>query len=251
MAALCGSLTLLRLSAQKRSISRRASESTAERTAEDLAPFKEFQMLKTDPLCSWGFLSEQDLFLRFAGVFGSVFILGIFLTTSIFPPTSLEGALVLRNVLAAVLYSGFGALVFVLLITIAIARRWDIVNKGLARGAYVIEYDPTKQMNYDSGSGGAYAYKKTKSKKDQERDKLLADYETEPVVSRLRLYLLQSFGASLVCLISGIAVGGETRLAAEEEEEKYGAIYDAKSSSWKTGKISKKKCGSGCIPGLE
>eukprot|EP00930_Biecheleria_cincta_P037386 TRINITY_DN25659_c0_g1_i1.p1 TRINITY_DN25659_c0_g1~~TRINITY_DN25659_c0_g1_i1.p1 ORF type:complete len:205 (-),score=28.70 TRINITY_DN25659_c0_g1_i1:103-717(-) len=204
-------------------------------------------MLKADPLCSWGFLNEQDFLLRFAGMFGIAFTLGFCLTCSIFPPTSVEGSLVLRNILADVMYSCVGAFVFVLLLTIAIARRWDAVNKGLARGSYVIEYDPTKQMNYDSGGGGAYAYKKTKSKKDQERDKLLADYETEPVVSRLRVYLLQSFGASAVCLAAGIAAGGEARIAEDEDEDEQDGsnpvIYDPKKS--------KKKCGSGCIPGLE
>jgi len=105
-------------------------------------------------------------------------------------------------------------------------------------------------MDFGSGAGGAYSYNQVKTQEDIDRDRLLANYETEPAIGRIRVYLLATLPA-IATSLAGSATLGEIRKATEEEEDfdEGVALVDG---NWKFVKKQKKKvCGTGCIPGLE
>uniref|UniRef100_A0A7S4STS9 Uncharacterized protein n=1 Tax=Alexandrium monilatum TaxID=311494 RepID=A0A7S4STS9_9DINO len=225
----------------------RPRESAAAEAAKEFEPVAEYRALKDDMLSSWGFLGDQDFAIRALAVFIAGLVPGISFGAAVFPLRSEEtGELLVRNTVAASLLGAFLALCLLLAVIYRLAGQWDSVNKLLQRRAYYVEYDPTKKMDYGSGSGGAYSFKQAKSEKEMERDRLLAEYETEPAVSRLRVYLLGTLAAAGSAIAGSLSVGGEIGLAREEEEEEE---EDEVSAMFYKGK--KTVCKEGCIPGLE
>jgi len=225
-------------------VQRIAIDPEAKQAAEVLAPVKEYQALKTDFVASWGFLSEEDLVQRFLLVFVVGALPSFALAAAVYPLEAQGGGIALQNLLAASCYSFLGGSSLVFFAVVRFIGQWDTVNKLLSRRSYTVEYDPTAKMGYDSGSGGAYAVTVKKGEKEQNRDTLLAAYETEPVVARGRVYLLGSLGANVIAFIAANSAGGQFTAEREEQEEE----DPVKKLFYKS---KKKVCGAGCLPGLE
>jgi len=217
----------------------------AQDAAKEFEPVSEYRALKEDTLASWGFLNDQDFALRVLAVFAVGLVPGVAFGVAVFPAQNEDGELLVRNIAAASLLGAFLALCLLLAVVFRLAGQWDSVNKLLQRKRYFVEYDPTKKLDYGSGSGGAYSFTQTKAQKDVDRDRLLAQYETEPVVSRLRVYLVGTLAATVSAFAGSVSVGGEIGLAKEEEEEE----EDEESQLYYRAK--KTECKAGCLPGLE
>ena len=71
------------------------------------------------------------------------------------------------------------------------------MDRALRKEKFTVEYDPTAKMDYTSGPGGAYSYEQVKSKKAVQRDQLIAQYDVDPALTRVRSYLAASLLASL------------------------------------------------------
>lgn len=230
---------------------RRALEPNEYDGVEDFEPINVYKKLKEDFIGAWGSLGDGDFALRLFGIFIVGVVPGATFGNAVFQTDDPEtGQLVPRNAAAAALLASTIGFSVLLLILVFLAFRWDEVNKLLQRSKYVVEYDPTTKMDFGSGSGGAYSYTQVKTQEDIDRDRLLATYETEPAIGRIRVYLLATLPA-IATSLAGSATLGEIRKAAPEEEEEgeEAALVDG---TWKFVKKQKKKvCGTGCLPGLD
>lgn len=177
---------------------------------EDFSAISEYKALKGNFLGSWGFLDEDQFVLRMLGLFGVNALAGLVFIAAVYPPNSLANVAVDGLFGVAISFTlSFAILLFIL-------RQWDMVNRMLRKGSYVVEGRSPDQR---FGDGGAYAYTEAKSKRETRRDRLLAGYVTEPVVSRLRVYVTASLALSATSWAGGAFVGGEMSIAEEEEEE--------------------------------
>jgi hypothetical protein len=218
---------------------------------EEFEPINVYKKLKADFIGAWGSLGDGDFALRLFGIFVVGLVPGAYFGNLVFQTDDPEtGQLVPINAAAAALVASTIGFSFLLMILVVLAFKWDEVNKLLQRSQYVVEYDPTQKMDFGSGSGGAYSYNQVKTQEDIDRDRLLANYETEPAIGRIRVYLLATLPA-IATSLAGSATLGEIRKAAPEKEEE-GDNVALVDGAWKfVPKQKKKVCGTGCVPGLE
>eukprot|EP00929_Paragymnodinium_shiwhaense_P059182 TRINITY_DN29633_c0_g2_i1.p1 TRINITY_DN29633_c0_g2~~TRINITY_DN29633_c0_g2_i1.p1 ORF type:complete len:336 (-),score=86.40 TRINITY_DN29633_c0_g2_i1:276-1283(-) len=186
---------------------------------ENFEPIAEFRAIRDNTVGSWGFLDDEEFAIRIVTVFGGAFVPGLAFMSAVFPFTDTAGGLALKNVVADFFFAAFISSVAVLGVLLYMAQQWSTVDKALRKEKYTVEYDPTAKMDYTSGPGGAYSYQQVKSQKAVQRDRLIAEYDVEPALNRLRTFLAASVVAVLVMPAVGSSMGAEMKLAPPEEEE--------------------------------
>mmetsp|Transcript_18460 Transcript_18460/g.50688 ORF Transcript_18460/g.50688 Transcript_18460/m.50688 type:complete len:312 (+) Transcript_18460:59-994(+) len=174
---------------------------------EDFEPVSEYRVLKEDFIGGWGALVDEELAVRLLGLFGAGLLPGLSLASAVFPVTRPEtGELLPRNVAASGLFGAGLSMLVVVAVLVYILGQWDTVHKALLKTSYVVEGRSPDQRFSD---GGFYSYVQEKSEQTLRRDRLLAAYSTEPVLGRVRRYLIGGLAATALMWTGGSLVGGE------------------------------------------
>jgi len=188
-----------------------------EQGSENFEPIAEFKAIKENPVGSWGFLDDMDFAKRTATLFAAAFLVGAVFMSWVFPPLDASVGLVVKNLLADAFFAaGIGAVVVVTAI-LYMGQQWSNVDRALRKEKFTVEYDPTAKMDYTSGPGGAYSYEQVKTTKAAQRDRLIAEYDVEPALTRVRSYLAASLLASLAMPALGSSMGAEMNMAPPED----------------------------------
>lgn len=219
----------------------------------ECSPIREFQGMKGDPINSWGFVGDLDFSYRAAAVFGTGFLGGSLFVAQVFPPVFPEDPeIVIENVAAIGLYGSFIAFSLVLVSMYLLLTKWDGVGRRLRNSLFVVEFDPTPGLNFDSGGAGAYSYKQQKAQDEIERDRLLADLEVEPSLRRTRSYALGALACAIVGVAGGSLVDAEMAIVDEPPETQQSQEEDPEMAGFynPNKKVAKPACKNGCIPGL-
>lgn len=188
-----------------------------EQGSENFEPIAEFKAIKENPIGNWGFLDDTDFLQRTGLLFGAASLVGVLFMSLVFPPFDASVGVVTANVLADFFFAaGLGAVV-VTAALLYMGQQWSNVGRALRKSKFTVEYDPTAKMDYTSGPGGAYSYEQVKSQKAADRDRLIAEYDVEPALTRLRSYLAATLLASLALPAVGSSMGAQMSMAPEED----------------------------------